>query len=54
MEGDIEPYGDRGVKYKGGFAQCPDCGADAVLTIWGEGVDASFECPDCGTKDIIR
>lgn len=52
--GVIESYGDSGVKYTGGFVSCPECGSDAELIIWGEGVDASFECPECGEKTIIR
>lgn len=54
MHGDTEPLGDIGVEYTGGFVQCPECGADAELRVWGEGVDIDFECPDCGETEGIR
>lgn len=54
MRGNAVHDGDIGVNYTGGFVTCPDCGEDATLHIWGEGVDASLECEDCGIKDIIR
>lgn len=55
--GNIEYDSGSGVYYRGGFVSCPDCGADAELHIWGEGIDATFKCTnnDCGvTSESIR
>lgn len=54
MRGTVEQLGNIGVTYSGGFVQCPECGADAELRIWGEGVDADFDCPECDESEGIR
>lgn len=54
--GHVSSDGGRGVVYENGFVSCPECGGDAKLHIWGEGVDATFECTedDCGVSEQIR
>lgn len=54
--GTLSSDGGRGVVYEGGFVSCPECGGQATLHIWGEGVDATFECleDECSVTEQIR
>lgn len=54
--GSLEYRDDGSVLYRGGFVSCPECGADAELVIWNDGIDVSFECTvdSCGARESIR